>query len=235
MKISLISIFTSLTLIGCASQSPFPNNHAPKMTEVEYPQIGTVATASIAEEMIRKGSVVTRSVLSLPTAVTFDRVIIIGQGYYPMMGEDQDNEYFSGTYILGSDGAGVVSFLDKSFERYFRGIVVPKGRQEVCLSVLGGKAQACRPAVGLSRTTVNTYNNTNFQQTLIYNGRVGSKINIGYREFYDDRARPAFSNSVEYDLTDSKIISYREVQIEIIEASNQKIIYRVHRSFGRPK
>ena len=45
-----------------------------------------------------------------------------------------------------------------------------------------------------------------FQQTLIYSGRVGEKINVGYREFSSNSARPAFNNDVEYDLSSSSTI-----------------------------
>jgi hypothetical protein len=71
-----------------------------------------------------------------------------------------------------------------------------------------------------------------FQQTLIYSGKVGNKINIGYREFSNNLARPAFNNNVEYDLSDSAVIGYKGAQLEIIEATNQYIKYRVFRNFN---
>ncbi|MFL9598648.1 hypothetical protein ACKC4W_21715, partial [Aeromonas veronii] len=39
---------------------------------------------------------------------------------------------------------------------------------------------------------VSSVNSASFQQTLIYSGKVGNKINIGYRETSNDIARPAF-------------------------------------------
>jgi hypothetical protein len=38
---------------------------------------------------------------------------------------------------------------------------------------------------------VNIASENSFQQTLIYSGKVGNKINIGYREFSSNMARPA--------------------------------------------
>lgn len=64
-----------------------------------------------------------------------------------------------------------------------------------------------------------------FQQTLIYSGKVGNKINIGYREFSNGLARSAFNNNVEYDLFESAIIGYKGAQLEILEATNQYIKY----------
>ena len=70
-----------------------------------------------------------------------------------------------------------------------------------------------------------------FQQTLIYNGRIGDKINVGYREFSNSLARPAFNNDVEYDLSASRTIGYKGAQIEVIDANNNSITYRVLRNF----
>jgi len=74
-----------------------------------------------------------------------------------------------------------------------------------------------------------------FQQTLIYSGKVGNKINIGYREFSGSLARPAFNNEVEYDLSESKVIGYKAARIEVIEATNQSIKYKVIQNFNRAR
>jgi hypothetical protein len=66
---------------------------------------------------------------------------------------------------------------------------------------------------------------------LIYNGRIGDKINVGYREFSNSLARPAFNNDVEYDLSASRTIGYKGAQIEVIDANNNSITYRVLRTF----
>ena len=72
-----------------------------------------------------------------------------------------------------------------------------------------------------------------FQQTLLYSGRIGNKINISYREFSNNVARPAFNNDVEYDLGESMTIGYKGAEIEIIEATNRMIKYRVIRNFNK--
>lgn len=59
-----------------------------------------------------------------------------------------------------------------------------------------------------TKTTVKSVDENEFQQTLIYNGMVGKKINVAFNEFSNKLARAAFSNDVEYDLSQSKIIGY---------------------------
>ena len=81
-------------------------------------------------------------------------------------------------------------------------------------------------------TTVSSAGDNSFQQTLIYSGRVGDKVNIGYREFSSNVARPAFNNDVEYDLSESDTIGYRGAELQILEATNRSITYRVIRNFN---
>ena len=57
-------------------------------------------------------------------------------------------------------------------------------------------------------------------------------VTLGYREFSNDTARPAFNNDVDYDLKNTKIIGYKGARIEVIEANNQNITYKVLSNFN---
>ena len=92
---------------------------------------------------------------------------------------------------------------------------------EVCNG--GAKAELSKRAISSENA---------FQQTLIYNGRVGDKINIGYREFYGSTARPAFNNNVEYDFSTSDTIAYRGARIKVIKADNTHITYELISNFN---
>ena len=48
-----------------------------------------------------------------------------------------------------------------------------------------------------------------------------------YREYAENLARPAFSQELQYNLDESKIISYKSIKIEIINATNSVIEYKV--------
>lgn len=65
------------------------------------------------------------------------------------------------------------------------------------------------------------------KQDFIYNGKVGNAIKFSYREFANDLARPAFTQDLQYDLTESNIIGFRGLRIEILSATNIKIQYKV--------
>tara|TARA_X000001036_G_scaffold6549_1_gene5972 strand:- start:450 stop:1127 length:678 start_codon:yes stop_codon:yes gene_type:complete len=70
-----------------------------------------------------------------------------------------------------------------------------------------------------------------FEQQLIYNGRVDNNLRFVYREFSDDMARSAFSQEVQYDLEESNVIGFKSVRIEVIEATNSRIQYKVLQPF----
>lgn len=67
------------------------------------------------------------------------------------------------------------------------------------------------------------------RKELIYSGKSGNTIEISYREFRGGLAAPAFYQNLKYDLLESKKITFQNFQIEIINAGNQSITYRVVR------
>jgi hypothetical protein len=75
----------------------------------------------------------------------------------------------------------------------------------------------------------NVYNvvRSSMQYELIYSGKAGTVIKVVYREFSNDLARPAFSQELQYDLNESKIVKFRKTTIEVIQATNQEITYKV--------
>jgi len=70
-----------------------------------------------------------------------------------------------------------------------------------------------------------------FAQELIYLGKAGNVVNIAYKEYNikgnDKYIRNEFSQNLQYDLSESKIISFRSLKIEIIEANSSRIKYKV--------
>lgn len=66
-----------------------------------------------------------------------------------------------------------------------------------------------------------------FRRELIYTGRSGRSISILYREFSDDMARPAFSQQLQYDISQDPVIGYQGARFKILSASNTEVSYEV--------
>ena len=68
-----------------------------------------------------------------------------------------------------------------------------------------------------------------FKYIALYQGKIGDKIKISFREFYNNNARPAFTQDIEYELELNKntIIGFKGLRIEVLSASNVDIKYKV--------
>lgn len=224
---NLLFLLISLSFIsGCVSPD---YSYRPEITEISQPPLNMVVTVFVGEAMVRQGKFAEHD------AIYIKREIRVGAlssyrfapGYYLKQGEDSNSEYY--LPAIGPDGGRViVSTLADPFQI----IRVEKNSDRICgVSAFG--LQACTNNGDFEKRKYPVASSDSFQQTLIYSGKVGDKINIGYREFSNNFARPAFSNEVEYQLSESNIIGYRGCRIEVIEATNEYIKYRVLSNFNR--
>ncbi|OOS04370.1 hypothetical protein SAMN02745664_12432 [Moraxella cuniculi DSM 21768] len=225
-------IFTGLAatmIVGCAS---VPMDYTPTTKQISEPPIGSVNTASLGDKLLIQGTATERLALYVPLAQKLGLGASLTQGYYPKSGEKDGFEYFS--VVAGAD-AGRVHYLGgmTTSPAMAEGAVVLR-KADNALCFLNGVAipSGCTTGLSFEKKNWATTGSSTFQQTLLYNGKVGNKINIAYREFSSDVARPAFNNDVEYDLSESKQIGYKGALLEVIEATNQSITYKVIKNFN---
>jgi hypothetical protein len=69
------------------------------------------------------------------------------------------------------------------------------------------------------------------KKEFIYNGKAGQILKFTYREFNNDFSRPAFTQDVQYDLSEGNKIAFKSFQAEIISASNLEIKYKILSGF----
>jgi len=66
----------------------------------------------------------------------------------------------------------------------------------------------------------------------MYEGVSNKSLRLAYREYINDLARPAFFQSVNYDIASlPETIAFRSVRVEVISANNEAIEYRVLSGF----
>lgn len=66
-----------------------------------------------------------------------------------------------------------------------------------------------------------------FRRELVYTGRAGNTLGLLYREFQNDMARPAFSQQLQYDITNDPVIGYKGARFKVLGADNTSITYEV--------
>ena len=214
--------FVVLALSGCAIPV---SNYVPTSRDISEPPTGAVAVSNVGDEMLKQGRFSEHDALVLSIESKVGWSYTLSPGVYLKRGQDQENQYF----MPGPPPDG--GHVDKApLADPWRAIAVRSSEPGACI-VTASNLVVCSPIpYTIEKRAVLTQNS--FQQTLIYSGKSGNKINIGYREFSNNAARPAFSNNVDYDLSESKLIGYKGAQLEVIEATNQLIRYRVIRNFN---
>jgi hypothetical protein len=204
-------------------------NYRAKALDISEPPLGSVNVAYVGDELLKQGTYREHAAIRLDEEVKVGTLgtYTFTPGHYLMEGREGNVEYYNPSSLEGSGQVHKGTLTDP-----YQAMMVHVDKPTLCgVSTLNAKV--CKNNVEFVRFMLPVLAADSFQQTLIYSGQVGDKINIGYREFSGNSARPAFNNNVEYDLADSNVIGYKGAQLEIIEATNQLIKYRVVRNFNR--
>lgn len=218
----LISAFVTL-ISACATPVA---NYVPNSIAISEPAIGSVNESQVGDSMLRQGRYREHDAIYLERSSSAGFAYTLQPGFYLKQGQNESGEYF---LPGGGDQAGRVDKM--AIADQWRSVMTQATTGVLCV-VTVFNAASCGSDTSYVRRKKEVLTQDSFQQTLIYSGRVGSKINIGYREFSNSFARPAFNNNVEYDLSESRTIGYKGAQLEIIEATNQSIKYKVLRNFN---
>ena len=62
--------------------------------------------------------------------------------------------------------------------------------------------------------------------------RSGNNLKFAYSEFTDGFSKQSYSREFQVDLTDGNVVAYKGAVIEIVEATNVLIKYKVIRNFA---
>jgi hypothetical protein len=220
----LAALLIASTLVGCAAPK---YNYAPVSVAISDPSVGSITTTRIGDIMLRQGSYREHDAIFLRASREIGWAYTLHPGYYLKDGDDETAEYFSPGR---SDDGGRIE--KAALADPWKIVMLKRGASQLCV-VTVFNVSVCNEVKDVEKVKKPSQTADSFQQTLIYNGKVGSKINIGYREFSNNSARPAFNNNVEYDMSESKIIGYKGAELEVLEATNQAIKFRLIQNFNK--
>ena len=228
MKRNMLALSLSIFLSGCVSVK---DNYRPQRTKTSEPPLNTVVTAYVGDNILHQGEYSEHDALYLPNMIKIGSVetYSFAPGYYLKKGEDALSEFY-----VPAGGADSWQVIVGPLSDPFQAIRVDKMSGKFC-SVSTSNTEVCTNEVNYEKKTYSVTSSDSIQQTLIYSGKAGNKINVGYRESSDNLATSVFNNEVEYDLSESKIIGYKGARIEVIEATNESIKYKVIQNFNRAK
>lgn len=223
MNKKIITIVITLILTGCATPK---YNYTAQPQNISKPPIDSINKAFVGDKLLEQGVFVEREALYVPKLVK-QSGYSINEGFYLKTGDDSKAQYYQALNSIPNGGNLQKNFIVDPF----KALMFDTEHQLCVITIFNAKT--CTKEHEAKITKVGVASDNSFQQTLIYSGKIGNKINIGYREYSSNLARPAFNNDVEYDLSESKEIGYKGALLRIIEATNQGITYKVLKNFNR--
>jgi len=75
--------------------------------------------------------------------------------------------------------------------------------------------------------------NNSFQRVILYQGVTRGTVKVSFREFFDNTARPAFTQDISYDIDDNgeTLIGFRGLRIKVLKTTSANITYIVESPF----
>ena len=213
-------------------------------TVIDLPDANRVLTINLGETLVAKGIRTTGKALQVSQRTTFGKepgegtwficglsVMPASQFFRGRWQTDQETADCYGPFNLqstdssgkpNSDCPGQYAVADICRDNVTGEFFIVTASHKVLLKQDSGNLAVVEKVVS---------SEANFVQELIYNGRSGDTLKFIYREFIDHMLRPSFSQDVQYDLAQSTEIGFKRARIEVIEASNTSITYRVRSNF----
>jgi hypothetical protein len=211
---------------GCATPT---HNYQPVTMNISEPPINSVNIKQVGDEMLKQGKYREHDALYVQSELKVDWAYTVYPGYFLKTGDDAEGEY----YRIGGAGENSGYVEKAAIADPYKSLMVKKASNELCVITAFNIAD-CTNGIkdGFERVKKPVISQDTVQRTLLYSGKSGNKINIGYREFSGNIARPAYNNDVEYDMSESTQIGYKGALLDILEATNSHIKYKVLSNFN---
>lgn len=223
--LKLLALLSFVALIQACALPKY--DYLPETVQISEPPINLISTAYVGDSLLTQGTYAEHDAIFLDAAVEVGGIVnyTFSRGYYSKTGGDMKVGFYLPSKYR--DGGSVTTGL---ITDPFMIIEAQYSPQKLC-GVTVFSTKVCKKAP-FKVTKQRALGVNGFQQILIYSGEVGNRLIFGYREFSDDVSRPAFNNDVELDLEASKIIGYKGARLEILEATNELVTYKVLSNFN---
>jgi hypothetical protein len=238
---NLITLLTVVLITSCAT-TPSPQSiNLTEATLIDFPQQGVIVTASLGDRLVAKGYKEEGPAYELSEGVLVPRQgSLLGTcavtNVFPqsrfVQRKQPNGDMCAGLFNVSFTTNSGVTDWNCGGSSASMDICYSDSNNNFYLDINNPKING----VGINSNLIKKIKKTtttkvNFIQEFIYNGKVNNEVRFIYREFSEDMIRPAFNQSVQYDYDDSKFISFKGLNIEIIEANNQIIKYKLVSNF----
>lgn len=211
----------SILLTGaCASSRPALG----PMSDISFPPLNAPATASLGERLLEQGRGFTTDVIKVHS-LRGKFVSIQNETFCRAAGSDKFISFNGRAVTFLNFLGGVRATTNK--------VTFKEQKGQVCLKdVWSGCFGADKSSFDYSRNATCSSPNA-LQQVIEYNGKQGDTLNFTYRAFYQRDMMAENTQNFTMDLSVGDVFSYKGARIQVENASNQEISYRVLRNFNQ--
>jgi hypothetical protein len=227
------SIFAIMSIQGCTTTSEHlgrtytPSYYSSSISD--YPAIGEIKTVEVGESLVWKDKQTTIPAIDIEQAIEQPvenlgekRKLTLLSGRYVEKGKDAFGTFYEGKKgnvladnqpVITAETGVYVTNLDPT-------------KTEIYVLQNARPLSYIRDGIPFKKSFYQKRDDLSFKKELVYTGVSQKVVSILYREFNEDMARPAFSQDLKYDLSESNIVGYRGARFEIINATNQGLTYK---------
>lgn len=214
-----ISFMSIALLVGCVSTAP---NIQPNKRIVDFPEGEGVHAAQVGEALVRDSVVYVVDAYRLLQA--YERKggggrFTASPGIYAAERVDGKGTY----YMSVGNLVETCGFGSCSYGR--GGFIVGAKLFEISDSAPIPVALKQQPVWEKVKHVI--AGSPTFSREILYNGRAGDVLRLSYREFQSDLARPAFTQELSYDMSEGRTVGFQGVRIDVLEATNTVLRYKV--------
>lgn len=238
----VVSGLCLLMLVGCGS-SPIIAVDSTETRNFNRPPVGAVETKQIGDVILVKGSQSFREAVEILEETSFNKKPGESSMLTCALSVIPDKAFKKGIYEtvdVNADCFGPVQFrrtlADGSTNWNCPGNPLIVG--DICkdydgkifLAIVASRVYLEQDFEKIKFVKSVLEEQENFVQEIIYSGRSGDKLKFVYREFTDSLTKPTYFQEFEFDSA-TGFIHFKGAKLEIVEASNEKLTYKVVDSF----
>ena len=234
LGIALWLLASLATLLAGCTTSRVPTKS--EVIEVTSYELGEVEEGNTGDAIITVGHAIGRPTFTPLRTFTPPKVGRAGQASVRLP-DLEPGQRWEATYQIGDDGGYMLrhdAFGDKAIHIMPDGTVGEGWVPSSSLVVLNQDDKVWPREEPLFVRVPGMQDPGSFRADLVYSGKSNDVIRLVYREYFDGMARSAFTQELEYDLKESREITFRSLVIEVLEATNNGIRFEVVEDGGLP-
>jgi len=224
-------LLSALLLTACVTADRIET----PVTEIDKPAVNEMAMAELGDPILEKGRYRVADAIILSSTTGWNETPLLGlrvmipQGVLVARLRDEKYTYYYSSRTMAHDP---IIGIDLPYANAAALRVGNEGTDDVMgVSMPSGATHALDVVPDLEKTQVTLLDATGYRRQIVYGGRSGDTLRFQYRETARSD-QPQANQDLEWNLSDGKVVTFRGARIEVVDATNTRLNYRVLSSFA---